>query len=74
LDDLLTEMGIAVAEVDLGQARLALHACIAFGRGMGHGGVLNFGDCFSYALAKANNAPLLFVGDDFGPTDVMRAV
>ena len=29
---------------------------------MGHGGVLNFGDCFSYALAKSHDAPLLFAG------------
>jgi hypothetical protein len=26
---------------------------------------LNFGNCFSYALAKAPGEPLLFKGDDF---------
>ena len=31
---------------------------------------LNFGDCFSYALAVARGEPLLFVGDDFAKTDV----
>src|SRR5437764_819614 len=30
---------------------------------MGHGGRLNFGDVFSYALAKALDAPLLFIGE-----------
>jgi ribonuclease VapC len=28
------------------------------------------GDCFVYACAKANRAPLLFVGDDFSQTYV----
>lgn len=34
---------------------------------------LNFGDCFSYALAASRDVPLLFVGDDFSATDVERA-
>jgi ribonuclease VapC len=34
---------------------------------------LNFGDCFSYALAKATGAPLLFKGDDFSRTDIEAA-
>jgi ribonuclease VapC len=41
---------------------------------MGHGGVLNFGDTFSYALPKSLGAPLLFVGDDFTRTDIEPAV
>jgi ribonuclease VapC len=41
---------------------------------MGHGGVLNFGDAFAYALAKVNAAPLLWVGDDFTMTDVAAAL
>jgi ribonuclease VapC len=36
--------------------------------------MLNFGDTFSYALARGHHAPLLFVGDDFGMTDVTAAV
>ncbi len=43
---------------------------IRFGRGMGHGGLLNFDEAFSYALARSREAPLLFIGDDFGKTDV----
>jgi ribonuclease VapC len=35
---------------------------------------LNFGDCFSYALAKARGEPLLFVGEDFLHTDVSSAL
>ena len=41
---------------------------------MGHGDVLNFGDVFSYALAKVNHAPLLFIGNDFDTTDVEVAL
>lgn len=74
LDAFLTEAGIEIAHVDGERARLALTARITYGRGMGHGGVLNFGDAFSYALAKSLGAPLLFVGDDFTTTDVAAAL
>ena len=65
---------ITLAPVDEGQARLALRARIRFGRGMGHGGMLNFGDAFSYALARCREGPLLFVRNDFGMTDVSVAL
>jgi ribonuclease VapC len=74
LDAFLDEAGIALEPVDPVQARLALRARIMFGRGMGHGGLLNFGDAFSYALAKTLAAPLLCTGEDFAATDVERAV
>lgn len=74
LDALLGDMGIDLVAVDDFQARAALQARIRYGKGMGHGGALNFGDCFSYALAKTLNAPLLYVGDDFTRTDVVSAL
>ena len=74
LDQFLAEAGIDLRAVDPVQARFALHARIAYGRGMGHGGSLNFGDAFSYALAKSLDAPLLFIGDDFAATDVVPAL
>ena len=74
LDRFLDETGIMLAAVDAIQARLALRARIQYGRGMGHGGVLNFGDVFSYALARARESSLLFIGDDFGKTDVTAAL
>jgi ribonuclease VapC len=74
LDAFLDEAGIVLAPVDETQARVALQARIQFGRGMGHGGVLNFGDAFSYALARTRDAALLFTGDDFGTTDVIVAL
>lgn len=70
LDAFLTSAGIALAPVDAAQARIALEARVRFGRGMGHGGVLNFGDCFACALAKTEDADLLYVGDDFTRTDL----
>lgn len=74
LDAFLAEARIAIAPADASQARLALSARIRFGRGMGHGGRLNFGDAFSYALARARRAALLFVGDDFASTAISSAL
>jgi ribonuclease VapC len=39
-----------------------------------HADGLNFGDCFSYALAKSTGEPLLFKGTDFGQTDIQSAL
>ena len=74
LDLFLDATGIGLAPVDAAQARAAMRARVRFGQGMGHGGTLNFGDCFAYALAMALAAPLLFVGEDFGRTDVQVAL
>jgi len=73
LDDLLTSLGIEVADLTADQARIARSAHRDFGRGSGHPARLNMGDCFSYALAKQTDEPLLWKGDDFGHTDVRRA-
>jgi ribonuclease VapC len=66
----LDEAGIVLMPVDTPQARIALATRIRFGRGMDHGGALNIGDTFAYALAKSHAAPLLYVGDDFSRTDI----
>ena len=52
----------------------AYAAFVAFGKGSGHPAGLNFGDVFSYALAKVRGLPLLFKGDDFSQTDIASAV
>lgn len=57
------------AEMDAAYA-----AFVAFGKGSGHPASLNFGDVFSYALAKVRGLPLLFKGDDFSQTDIASAV
>jgi ribonuclease VapC len=56
------------------QARIARDAHARFGKGSGHPAQLNFGDCFSYALARALDAPLLFKGNDFSHTDIRPAL
>lgn len=70
LDELLGEAEIEISPVTEEQARIAREAYRDFGRGSGHPAGLNFGDCFSYALARALGEPLLFKGDDFSHTDI----
>ena len=69
LDVLLERAGVELRPVDAEQARMARLAFSQFGRGR-HAAGLNFGDCFSYALAQVLGEPLLFKGADFGRTDV----
>jgi ribonuclease VapC len=51
----------------------ATAAFVAYGKGSGHPAALNFGDVFSYALAKVRGLPLLYKGDDFARTDIESA-
>ena len=60
---------IEILPVDAEQADMARRAWRSFGRGR-HPAGLNYGDCFSYALAATHDEPLLFKGDDFTKTDV----
>lgn len=68
----LHEADIVVKPVDLDQAHLAVGAWRRFGKGR-HPARLNLGDCFSYALARSLDEPLLFKGDDFAQTDIRSA-
>lgn len=72
LDDLLAASAVRSVVVDAAQAQIARRAFVRFGKGRSAAG-LNFGDCFSYALARATDRPLLFKGDDFAQTDVTAA-
>jgi len=74
LDDLLYDSDIAIVSVTERQVKIARDAYRDFGKGSGHPARLNFGDCFAYALAIDLNEPLLFKGDDFGQTNVERAL
>jgi ribonuclease VapC len=58
---------------DMTVTTLAVEAAQRYGMGPGRPGILNLGDCFSYATAKHLKAKLLFKGDDFGRTDVDAA-
>jgi ribonuclease VapC len=70
LDLFLDRAGIELVPVDAEQAREARLAFSRFGKGR-HAAGLNFGDCFTYALAKVRREPLLFKGTDFTQTDVL---
>jgi ribonuclease VapC len=72
LDDFVRSGGIRVAAVDLVQVHAAREAWLRYGKGRSPAG-LNFGDCFSYALAITTGRPLLFKGNDFSQTDVIPA-
>lgn len=73
LDLFLHRAGVAVVAVDAVQADEARRAWRRFGKGR-HPAQLNFGDCFSYALAISAGEPLLYKGGDFARTDVIPAL
>jgi ribonuclease VapC len=60
---------LQIVPVDAEQANLARSAWRKYGQGR-HPAALDFGDCLSYALAKATGEPLLAKGTDFGLTDI----
>jgi len=69
VEALVEELGVSVLPFGAAEWPIAVEAFRRYGRGR-HPAALNFGDCFSYALAVARGEPLLFVGDDFSKTDV----
>jgi ribonuclease VapC len=73
LDTFLQEFSIQLEPVTVEQARVARQAFLWFGKGR-HPAGLNFGDCFTYALAKVTREPLLFKGQDFARTDLTSAI
>lgn len=72
-EEMLRLFSIQIEPVTEVQAHLALGAYDRFGKGTGHAAGLNYGDCFSYALAKQTGEPLLFKGNDFTRTDLEAA-
>ncbi len=73
LDEIMREASVKIETVTARHAHIALEAYAAYGKGHNPAG-LNFGDCFSYALAHAADLPLLFKGNDFAKTDIEAAV
>lgn len=69
LDLLLAKIGARVMPVTADDVTSVRAAYKRFGKGR-HPAGLNFGDCFSYALAISTGEPLLFKGRDFTQTDV----
>jgi len=73
-DDLLSTGVFEIAPPDERTVGIAFSAFVAYGKGSGHPASLNFGDVFSYALAKVRDLPLLYKGDDFSKTDIRPAL
>lgn len=74
VDTILSRFGIEIEAFTEEHAQIARAAYRDFGKGGGHPARLNFGDCISYALAKASGEPLLYKGEEFGHTDIRSAL
>lgn len=72
MSEAVESFGITIVPVMEADARRAAEAYARWGKGV-HPAGLNLGDCFAYALAKAQDCPLLYVGNDFAQTDVTGA-
>jgi len=72
LDRLLSQPLFEIVPVDHQQMTAANLAFERYGKGR-HPAKLNYGDLFSYALAKSKDLPLLFKGEDFSKTDIVAA-
>ena len=70
LDRLTTSLNVTVVPVDRDQVEVAREAYLRYGRKSGHPARLNFGDCFTYALAKVSGDEVLCKGRDFAATDI----
>jgi ribonuclease VapC len=73
IDELIEHFEIAIEPLSAEQAKIAREAYRSYGKGSGHRANLNFGDCFSYALARDKREPILYKGDDFVHTDLRPA-
>ena len=73
LDEFIKNYEIRIEPVTAEQAIFASDAFRKYGKGI-HKARLNYGDCFTYALARAMREPLLFKGNDFSQTDLVPAV
>ncbi len=65
----LLKIGAEIVPVDAEQVDAARRAWRRYGKGR-HVAALNYGDCFSYALAVTRGEPLLFKGADLAETDL----
>jgi ribonuclease VapC len=74
LDELIEELGMIIEPITAEQAKIARKAYSDYGKGSGHPANLNFGDCFSYALAREKREAILYKGDDFVHTDLRSAL
>jgi ribonuclease VapC len=73
VDRLIQDAGFQIEHFTAQHLELAREAYARYGKRRNSAG-LNYGDCFSYALAKATGLPLLFKGEDFSKTDLLAAL
>jgi ribonuclease VapC len=73
MDELIMRFKIVIEPVTVEQVKIARQAYRDYGKGSGSPAHLNFGDCFSYALACVKREPILYKGDDFMHTDIRPA-
>jgi ribonuclease VapC len=73
MNRLIDGLGFEIVSVTPASARRIAAAYARWGRGA-HPAGLNFGDCFSYEVAKEHSCPLLYVGEDFAKTDLESAL
>ena len=73
LDEIVQGYTMEIVPPGPAEIEIAHAAFVTYGKGNGHPAQLNFGDLFSYALAKSRGVPLLFKGDDFALTDIAVA-
>jgi ribonuclease VapC len=69
VDRFLRDAKVDIVPVDEDLAGRAMSGWRRYGKGRHRAG-LNFGDCFSYALAERTGHPVLCTGDDFAATDI----
>lgn len=70
---LISGLGFEIVSVTAASARRIADAYGRWGKGI-HPASLNYGDCFAYEVAIEHDCPLLYIGDDFGQTDVRSAL
>ena len=73
LNQIIDGLGVEVVGLTPQAAKRVAQAYAQWGKGL-HPAGLNFGDCFAYVLAKDQQCPLLYVGEDFSKTDIVKAV
>jgi ribonuclease VapC len=73
VDRLIQDAAFQIENFTAQHVELAREGYARYGKGQNAAG-LNYGDCFSYALAKATGLPLLFKGQDFSKTDLVAVL
>jgi ribonuclease VapC len=73
VEQLIDGLGFEIVSVTPASARRIAGAYEKWRKGI-HPAALNFGDCFAYEVAKEHGCRLLYIGRDFGRTDVERVL